>query len=428
MGKALLPEGMKSFSRDVGHSGIVQRFLSTRGMYVQWGAVKDEKFHTHAATEARDTVKFVGELLRRAHIIEVPARLYESAYAALLLARDDLVVQLHPKSVEDRARGGVMPTLPAAVVKEAAKRTYDDIFVWNELSKEMPFSTLYLGYDEFTSAGFSMDLNGVECWTQPPGPTSFGTARFGDGELYGHLITSEGDIVSLVSFEDLDNEMSVPAGVVEGSRQQYAHRMAPVVERYKGHELKPSRQYPLTGTNTIVPHIVQWLNDHKTVLETKHGKQAHRRIVQSFRKKNTIRGRVMPPPYYTVVMRDQVIQEVTRKVKKEADFRILQAYQYDVRAHDRIRVRRGPLPLGEDTRAWLEKPRVASKKKYHIFETMEPTGSLASALWKRGVRRKRPDEWMAVLVTRVADHTRGPDDAPYIPSTRRSENHDKVAK
>jgi hypothetical protein len=91
-----------------------------------------------------------------------------------------------------------------------------------------------------------------------------------------------------------------------------------------------------------------------------------------------------------------------------------------------VYVKRGPLPLSDEDRLFLEEPRKVSGEKYKIFEHTEPTGTLSAALWKRGVRRKRSDEWMAIMVTRVKDHRRGPDDAPYIPSTRKSEKHDKV--
>jgi len=118
-------------------------------------------------------------------------------------------------------------------------------------------------------------------------------------------------------------------------------------------------------------------------------------------------------------MRDEVVEVAARERFKAKKSQREYQHQWQVTGHDRIRVKRGPLPLDEKTRAGLLKPR-GNGARYQIYEEMHPSDELAKQLWRRGVKPKGDNEWMAVLVSRVQDYVKGPVDAPFIPSTRRS--------
>jgi len=121
----------------------------------------------------------------------------------------------------------------------------------------------------------------------------------------------------------------------------------------------------------------------------------------------------LPPPYYTIVIRDKIIEEKVRGLGKGPGSPL--SYRHDVRAHESVRIARGDLPLDEKLRKKL-----AVNPNRRIYTTEPLSAEDASRLAKRGVRPKRHDEWLSILVAQVTAHI-SPSDTklPYIPGVRK---------
>lgn len=120
----------------------------------------------------------------------------------------------------------------------------------------------------------------------------------------------------------------------------------------------------------------------------------------------------MPKPYYVVKLQSKVIQQDFRRTVPRQSRRFDYSHRFPVRGHYRVRIRRGPMPLPERDKAILD------ARKYVIYTLGLPSAEHAQLLASRGISPKRPGEWLAILVTWVKDHERGPDSAPFVPSIR----------
>lgn len=180
--------------------------------------------------------------------------------------------------------------------------------------------------------------------------------------------------------------------------------------------------HPLSGFARALPLIIDWVFDHKSILDTPYqAPQARQKSISiSIPKK-------LPEPYYVVYM-DDVVKvknwlDTRSKHPKTGKVHLSPQHRFDVREHDRIRVLRGPLPLDPKIRRRLEAVRPVSGRSYHIYTERQPDGLIAEVLFKRGIKRKEPDEWMAVLVTPIHHHIKGPTEGPYVPSVRKARQH-----
>jgi hypothetical protein len=87
------------------------------------------------------------------------------------------------------------------------------------------------------------------------------------------------------------------------------------------------------------------------------------------------------------------------------------AYRHEVRGHERVLLRRGPLPLADRDRREL------LRRRYRVYEG-DLDGWAAERLSARCVPSRPPGTWLAVLATRVKAHERGPLGAPLVPACR----------
>ena len=121
----------------------------------------------------------------------------------------------------------------------------------------------------------------------------------------------------------------------------------------------------------------------------------------------------IPSPYYTVVLKDEVIDQIFKDSNESLHRRTFEySYRFDVSGHERCKVRRGPLPLEPELSAKLE------KLDYSIYTlgTMPPEHM--ERLGRRKLAPKKPDEWLAIKLTWVEDYQKGPDGTPYVPAVR----------
>jgi hypothetical protein len=170
---------------------------------------------------------------------------------------------------------------------------------------------------------------------------------------------------------------------------------------------------PYTLAPWIIPSLIEWVNEHKSVVEDTRSLGYKIKVKKQFKKARL--KKTAPPPYYTVRMQDVTIKETA---KDTFGTRYKETYEYShrwtVRGHWMIRVKRGPLPLDANLEADLR------KRKYRIFTHNEPDWDTWKHLRHRKVEPKRVDEWMAVLVSWRKDYVKGPEDKPLIPSVRKS--------
>jgi hypothetical protein len=168
---------------------------------------------------------------------------------------------------------------------------------------------------------------------------------------------------------------------------------------------------------SLVPWIVQQINwllnsYRKFIEEHKHTLTSRYRAKTSIKKFSGKREAAvgwLPRPYYVVTMKPEVLEEVTRSPSTGPAYRY--SYRFDVRGHERVRVKRGWLPLPEKERKKL------TDRGYKIYEG-EIDDSDLKKLFQRQVAPKRINEWVAVLSTWVDSYQKGPENAPYIPAIR----------
>jgi hypothetical protein len=139
---------------------------------------------------------------------------------------------------------------------------------------------------------------------------------------------------------------------------------------------------------------------------------------------------IPPPNYYVITLRDTI--NIERPDAEGRGRMLYQGFQAEVRGHDKVYVKRGPLPLAASERDKLR------KRGYRVFERGEidpeavvmvndlrkrpspetPLRNVLEALSSRGRPWKQKHEWLAIKVTRVDAFWKGPPDAPKRIATR----------
>lgn len=134
--------------------------------------------------------------------------------------------------------------------------------------------------------------------------------------------------------------------------------------------------------------------------------------------------RVVPRQWHRVEVKPTVIRHRARR-QWEPYARRRMSHRWTVRAHDRVYVRRGMLPIDPDDLAALERRgrptsgHPEGTPGYRVWTTGQPDGEERWAMKQRGyVPRRLEDEWLAVKVVRIEAHEKGPEEAPLVRSVR----------
>ena len=165
----------------------------------------------------------------------------------------------------------------------------------------------------------------------------------------------------------------------------------------------------------IVNAFVDIINDHKTIIEEgspRKFRQKTRKVAKALGIKKPI-----PPPYYEVRLNDKYMRQQLIAYRSEGPTWVLN-HRAEVRAHDRIRIIRGELPITQKTIDELEARNSKNKGTYHLFVDDQPPYRLAKALQDRGIELRKPGEFLAVLHTRINKYEKGPKESPLIPAVR----------
>jgi hypothetical protein len=120
----------------------------------------------------------------------------------------------------------------------------------------------------------------------------------------------------------------------------------------------------------------------------------------------------LPPAYYTVPMKAQVLKKSARRTMK----RILDmewSHRWDVRGHECAKIGRGPLPLIP------KKHKDLVKRGYTVFTVDKLNPRAVRVMLTKGAEPRQPNEWIAVKTWWRDPCIKGPQDKPYIPSVHK---------
>ncbi len=376
------------------HAGIVERYLLARGFCSRKEAANELDLAYEAA-------------LTNAVIYEVPEGLFNSIYrAADYYTATEVAglpwydVDAHPNDPPEEIKAQ-MPHYWKSLEVEGKKVPFPE---------KLPFDYCYFGFHEPPKLTDQQRVT-YDTVTAPGDVVAPYAIRM------GMLVTRDGNVWTLL--------LSSQSAAIIGDYSEFDSPEGEVMFTYSAYPERVNGEWthPLTLAPWVTNALADWVNDHKVVsVEEVPRTLGFKRMCERLNKKRSRVPRPVPPHYYAVTMRDQLIMEedFDRRFPMSSRAVIDWQHRWLVTAHDRIRVKRGPLPMDPQVEKKLRKPRPGSGNSYLIFKDSHPQSDLAKELWRRGVKPKRDDEWMAVLVSRIGDYVKGPEDRPLIPSTRRS--------
>ena len=178
-------------------------------------------------------------------------------------------------------------------------------------------------------------------------------------------------------------------------------------------------QSGLSLTPWILPGVIDLINSFKKLVHETPRSLGFRKKWEKYQKQAIKLGRGLlhsiPPPFYRVELHQELVEDRVREREKEMahKHRTWQLqHRCDVRAHERIRVARGKLPIDPEIEQDL------LERKYKLFTHNALDLDTARLLMERHERPKSHDEWLAIKVSWIKSHQRGPEDAPYVPALR----------
>lgn len=319
--------------------------------------------------------------LREARIFEIPAELYFGFYRQADKYTTEQIAGFEWEPPPDESEMWSEDHMTAVEFVQCVNEAGTHL----ELPEKRPFDVFYFGYNpppviqEAMYSVYSLDEYDRQ-------------TMISYAEIIGHLVV---DNLVFTCF----------ALRFANGRQAYSY----LVEHSKDEWFMPYTLAPW-----ILSGLIDWVNEHQTVVQddTKSHKYVRetRKLLKQFHLK-----RDAPPPYYTVYMRDLVINKsvkrtFTSRFKKIIDW----SHRWEVRGHYMVRIKRGPIPLDEKL------AKVLRKRKYEIYTEENPPFDVWQKLEARGIPPKRANEWLAVLVSFRHDFVKGPEDKPLVPSVRKS--------
>lgn len=173
-------------------------------------------------------------------------------------------------------------------------------------------------------------------------------------------------------------------------------------------EEESSWQHRLCLAPFVLHALINGVNDHQTTIV------AQRKL--SLHSQSTIRKglgdlglkRPIPPPFYTVYLRDKVIKEVV-KGWGGGKLRAKYVHRFDVRGHWCFKIYRGQMPMDAEMELYLDKLR------YNIFKNKPLDEVTIDALRERGQPQRADNEWIAIKKYWKNSYVKGPRGWPVRP-------------
>lgn len=372
--------GMKA-AKDVRHGvvnsdlTVVERFLGFRnGM---------EKYTLYAPTGHGDDSSLIIRELRRARIFEIPSELYYGFYRQADKYTTEQIAgfEWEPTTSENKDNEWSEDHMTSMDFVQCVNEAGTHL----ELPEKRPFNCCYFGYQPPPVLNPSMysiyNLKHIE-----------ERAPIAAVEIVGHLV-AETTVTTCLGIR-LVNGRQIYGYLVEHKNKEWL--------------------MPYTLAPWIVSALIDWINEHQTVVQDDSRLPSYMRVVKKALKEFR-QARDAPPPYYTVYMRDLVINKSVRKTFSSRFKKIIDwSHRWEVRGHYMVRIKRGAIPIDPK----LDK--VLRKRKYQVYTEENPPFDTWQKLEARGVPLKRANEWLAVLVSFRQDFVKGPEDKPLVPSVRKS--------
>jgi hypothetical protein len=172
-------------------------------------------------------------------------------------------------------------------------------------------------------------------------------------------------------------------------------------------------QHPFCLAPFVLHALVDGVNDHQTTIVAQRKLSLHSQGKIKKGLGDLGLKRPIPPPFYTVYLRDKVIKEVV-KGWGGGKLRAKYAHRFDVRGHYCFKIYRGQMPMDAEMELHLDKLR------YDIFKTKPLDEATIDALQERGQPPRQENEWIAIKRFWKKSYVKGPENGPYVPSTRKA--------
>lgn len=178
-------------------------------------------------------------------------------------------------------------------------------------------------------------------------------------------------------------------------------------------EEERSWQHPFCMAPFVLHFIVDAINEHQSTIlaQRKLGMHSQGKLRKGLGDLGL--KKAVPPPFYTVYLRDKVIREIA-KGYSGGKLRAKPAHRYDVRGHWCFKIYRGLMPMDAELELHLD------NLKYSIYKNRPVDEWVKEALRERDQALPQEGEWIAVKRFWKNSYVKGPDGAQYVPSTRRA--------
>ena len=169
--------------------------------------------------------------------------------------------------------------------------------------------------------------------------------------------------------------------------------------------------YPYSLDPWVIHALVALVNQNIAITEQKP-KLSQKRIQKAAAKLAGF-SRPMPMPYYTVVLRGELVDKaLTDSQHERRESRPLD-WRHDVRGHWRMKLQRGSLPIEAKTLDDLK------KREYTVLTAGQVPAEIAEHLSRRKKPLRKEGEWIAWKLTWIADHVSPSNpNLPYVPARR----------
>jgi hypothetical protein len=257
--------------------------------------------------------------------------------------------------------------------------------------ERLPFECCYFGW----GAGVEIDVYNRASFASSAAQSGLDLDEDVDVMvLLGHLVMETGDVIS---FYDLYMNKVEDVGVVVS------------------HDRKAKDEQWAVGTNLVPWMIVTVAGEilSHAVVEERDLSSSEARKYKRLGKKDGVK-KPIPPPYYTVYVRDKHIKKRIRKASTGVGSK--QSYRHDVEGHPRLLYKLGKLPIEDKVRKKLE------KAEYTIYPHGTPIPADHQAMMmERGRDFPKRGEWVALRKVFIEPFIspRNPD-LPYVPAVRKT--------
>lgn len=278
--------------------------------------------------------------------------------------------------------------------------------------KRWPFQTLWFGYRD--KYGTAMALNHRQLQLRLGEEPPFPDYHCVGGRAIGHLVAMAGDGTGPVMLELVEG-MYVPEEYIELMHQSPAMALANM------HNVQEQRAFlwdtvfsngewhtPYTLMPWITTALFAYLAEFRTfVLEQTFARKTPKVPAKTIPAGN----RPVPPPYYLIKLQPHVINsEARQRMVPRRTWRL--QHRTDVMGHERVRIQRGTRPIAPELLTTLQ------HRGYRVYDGSMLKPYDVPRLAERGVALPRQHEWLAIKVSWVTDHQRGPADSHYVPALR----------